>query len=306
MSRGYWRFIVAAVSGLVFLALSTAGYQILNEAEEQPYPAYEYQPARDHLPWAAPKYAPVTPIPYEPHCDDPKERDDADLCAQWAAVQAVEESNRLSRIGIRVNALEFGALIVSLIFTGWAAMAAAKAARIAEEATKDADKALAIAERNADAAARHATLAEVTAQRQLRAYIVLDTAKVTVENGTVHTFLKFRNTGVTPATHVRIAINTVAQFQYIPGWPIPYPETGIVTSPTIGQNHSSVIQGEMPLDDAHQWGWNQGTACIWLAGQAEYRDIFGQDRKTTIKLMYGKMFGLENGPLAAPDGNDIT
>ena len=97
MLRGYRSAIAATVGGVALVALAATGYQILDEAEKQPYSSYEYQPARDHLAPAPGKNPRVTARPYQPYCDNPKERDDADLCAQWAAVQAVEESNRLAR-----------------------------------------------------------------------------------------------------------------------------------------------------------------------------------------------------------------
>lgn len=128
MFRGYRRIVLAGLAGLALLCLGYAGYQQLNYTELQGYPKYEYQPARDRVPPAFAEEPPITSKPYHPNCNDPKNGDDADLCAQWAAVQAVEESNRLSRISIRITALEFAALVVSLIFTGWAAFAAQSAA----------------------------------------------------------------------------------------------------------------------------------------------------------------------------------
>lgn len=140
MLRGNRSYVLTAVGLMALFGLLYAGYEGLDQADKQAYADYKYQPARDHIDPPSDKSPHVTAYPYQPYCDEPKERDDADLCAQWAAVQAVNEGNRLSRLSIRITGLEFGALIVSLIFTGWAALAAAKAAQIAEKAMDGADR----------------------------------------------------------------------------------------------------------------------------------------------------------------------
>lgn len=129
MPRGYWRIVLAALGLAAIGGVLTAGYYQLEQAEQQPYAEEEYQPARDaRLPVAVKKGQPTAPE-YQPHCRSPQSRDDADLCAQWAAVQATSEANRLNRIGLHVTYWEMCGLAFSLIFTGWAAFAAAQQVR---------------------------------------------------------------------------------------------------------------------------------------------------------------------------------
>ncbi|HVI27038.1 hypothetical protein [Hansschlegelia sp.] len=182
MSGSGWRYVLAMVGLIAVFGLLHAGYQQLDRAEKQSYPKQEYQPARDHLAPASGKNPAVTANPYQPYCDHPKDRDDADLCAQWAAVMAVEEGNRLNRLSLRLTALEFLALVISLIFTGWAAFAAAKAAKAAQDAV---------------------SVAKDSAKQQLRPY--LDAyegwAKIKCDNGSLSYDIKLvlRNNGQTRA-----------------------------------------------------------------------------------------------------------
>lgn len=297
MSRSYRGIIIAAVGGIVAVVLATSGYQILNEAEEQPYPAYNYQPARDHLPWTAPKYAPVTAIPYEPHCDDPKEREDADLCAQWASVQAVEESNRLARISMRITALEFGALIVSLIFTGWAAMAAAKAAHLAEETTKGADRAIAEAARGADAmgyaakAMRRVAIvggqqlehSEESTRQQLRAYVSVNPDGINrADSGEAIAHIIVKNWGKIAAKSVEVYVQSIISMDK---------DSQYFTVPDRSNMVSRVVQ---PADEMRQ-GTQEIFAVadidnvevfIFVWGVVYYEDGFGQKRFTRFCHRY--------------------
>lgn len=148
MSRGHWRAIFAALGVAAFLALLGAGYYQLEQTEQRPYPERKYQPSRvSGNPVRVEDGKPATGA-YDPNCESPNNRDDADLCAQWAAVQEVEESNRLTRLSMRINGLEIAAIVVTLIFTAWAAMAAASASRIAQRSLRlyqEAERALLVA-----------------------------------------------------------------------------------------------------------------------------------------------------------------
>lgn len=136
MSRGNWRAIFAALGIAALLGLLTAGYYQLEKADQPSYAEREYQPARSPGLAVTVEEAEIASKPYQPNCQSPKNREDADLCAQWAAVQAVEESNRLTRLAMRVNGLEIAAIVVTLIFTAWAAFAAASASRVAQKSLR--------------------------------------------------------------------------------------------------------------------------------------------------------------------------
>lgn len=136
MPRSHWNYILAAV-GLIALTIGVLGYRELQRAEIDPYPNAHYQPARQpSFPPGWPQIYDSKSSAYEPNCEKPGNKEDSDLCAQWSAVEAVNETNRLTRIALNVSALEFGGLLLSLIFTCWAAVAASQAANAAKDAVE--------------------------------------------------------------------------------------------------------------------------------------------------------------------------
>jgi hypothetical protein len=176
--------IIAAI--LLGLGLIGGGAYLLRQGESRMAAQPRYEPARDATYPRAVKGARLGA--YDPACHGPVARDDADLCAQWAAVEAVRDANRLTGMSIWITAAEFSALVASLFFTGWAAMAAAGAAK------------------STDASVR---LAERTADRQLRPYVHLERIRVErrpVEGGGTRIHLTFaaRNFGATPALDLRL------------------------------------------------------------------------------------------------------
>lgn len=111
MLRGNLRYILGAFGGLAALAgLGTASlysYREFYEPAEYDNAAQHYQPARDSTQQPAPIEKQPRAKVYDPHCEQPKNKDDADLCAQWAAVRAVSETNRLTRIALRLGYIGF-------------------------------------------------------------------------------------------------------------------------------------------------------------------------------------------------------
>lgn len=96
---------IAAMSGLTELLLLS--YRELYEPAEYDYAVQSYQPARDaSRPSPALEQQPRTKA-YDPHCEQPQSHEDSDLCAQWSAVRAVSETNRLTRIALKLAYLGF-------------------------------------------------------------------------------------------------------------------------------------------------------------------------------------------------------
>lgn len=77
-------------------------------------------------------------------CDKPKNHDQADLCQQWRSALAAEQQLEWSRKQFWIGTISIAGLIGSLIFTGWAAVAAGRAAQAATDtvrATRDSERA---------------------------------------------------------------------------------------------------------------------------------------------------------------------
>ena len=275
-----WRIcLLVAFAVLLIVAAVLNGYAEFNRAETSSYAELRYQPARDHLERFRAARSHRAAYPYEPYCDAPLDQGDSDLCAQWAAVQAVEESNRLSRLGLLLTFGESLALIISLIFTGWAALAAAKAARIAEEATEGSNKALAIAERNANAVSKHVEIAQDTANRQLRPYIDFSAFKFIVdderstEDTTVAGFqVCIKNFGATPAYKIKRSTTFTPTWDGDPLWTAPTIESEWGTLPPTGEWFSVACFQLHPDQWAHVWS---GQVVYTISSIITYEDSAG-------------------------------
>jgi hypothetical protein len=156
MPRGYRCIVLAAFGWLILGAQfpypragdgQTQSSAPLLQAQHKPVAA---EPSRDQAKPTEPSAArsvrqlPRTPK-YEPRCDSPKDREESDLCAQWASVAAARranvigvEANHAARDANAVSAdtlywtrAGFVAVLATLLATAWAAWAAAKAATIA-------------------------------------------------------------------------------------------------------------------------------------------------------------------------------
>src|SRR4051812_42953896 len=73
--------------------------------------------------------SPAVASPYTVNCERPKDHNEADLCELRRQAKAAEDSVWWTRTG-------FYAVVVSLLFTGWAAFAAARAATAADKSVR--------------------------------------------------------------------------------------------------------------------------------------------------------------------------
>lgn len=249
MPRGNWRVILAGL-GLIVAALLGWGareyYQYLEEATKDPYAAERYQPARDaRLPPRRSEQQ-AQPGPYQPNCQQPQRYEDADLCAQWGAVKAVQETNRLTRVALSLATLGFlfavfGALVgvagTALIWFAWretrennriARREYGKARLEARAAAKAAAEQLEIAERNANAAARQVEVALETSDTQLRPWLKVDVKEeickrlIETENQCA-LILVITNAGVSPAFNTGISVSARVMWSEEPRGPIDLP-----------------------------------------------------------------------------------
>jgi len=109
MSRGGWLTIIAALGLILLCGVLYGGYE-LYKAGQQRDADYRYQPARDaRLPVIPPKQE--QPQAYQPNCQNPQSQADADLCAQWAAVHQITETNRLASLTLAVGVFGLFALV---------------------------------------------------------------------------------------------------------------------------------------------------------------------------------------------------
>jgi len=183
----------------------------------------------------------------------------------------------------------FGAVILSLIFTGWAAWAAGHAAKAAEASV---------------------AITEDTAKRQLRAYMSpaesrLDDFKT---DKIAWAFVVFRNTGQTPAYDVRSRV--ALRFVTAPVTDFELVLTGEESSSSIGPGLDIHPRISLPamITSAHMSDFYSGKRECWFHGWVKYRDAFGEQRETNFRYFLDIESAL-SGRFAwsvATEGNDAT
>jgi hypothetical protein len=279
MFRGNWRYIIAAVCGLVAVSAAVSwGAQQLNWQIEHQRARYRYQPARDD---SAPSLrVAVQPKPrnYDPNCAGPIEREDSDLCAQWSAVEAVNESNGLTRIN-----LWFG--FVTILFTTIATLLLIWTFRETRR----------------------------TSRAELRAYLFPDGVALVVvtegpNKGKVVASLRIKNSGQTPAFNVvHWADVLLSDFQdqsnLIPP-PLAGPSNPI---PPGGDLHKHVLLQTKPTR-ADLAAVKAGKKAAFVYGRIEYLDAFGATRHTNYRLHYSGVWPPFQGHqlFYSENGNDAT
>jgi len=171
-----------------------------------------------------------------------------------------------------------------------------------------------------DASDQQLRLSETTAERQLRAYVFVSSAKVTYvtdDGGGIpeaHVFIK--NSGQTPAYKVQ----NVSGFAF-DKWPVPANLNLIVTDQEFsaaaktmtnlasGSCETSIISSKLdkPLPGEDRAALSRGEIVIFVYGEIRYIDAFGKKRWTKYRLMMGGPAGARGGQLVGcEEGNDAN
>lgn len=258
MPRGYWRVILAIVGVALAASLLSVGYSLYNSGQQQ-HPSYAYQPASKPL-LGASTVTPGPAKPYQPYCQNPEDREDADLCAQWAAVDQVAESNRLASVNTRLSIFTLLVTVFGTLLLIWTF-----------DETRE------------------------TSRRELRAYVHLKCADLTLCGDEFPMIFKhpqqrfadvtFKNYGSTPAHNVEMVTGTkIAPFPLTEPLP-PVPDM-------IERVLSDLPQGRdapMPLEVFNSGNMHetlmQGGWGVYYWGTVKYEDIFGRKHQTHIQLV---------------------
>ena len=214
-------------------------------------------------------------------CPDLKATNGPEICAAWRAAQASQEAVEVSRNALLWNIAAFAAVLATLIATAWASWAATRAARAADRSVK---------------------LAEDTAKRQLRAYVLPSKFKIAglLAGQRPRITYLLRNVGQTPAHEVRLgAIVVWGASDASPHFmKIRFPKAAESPSKTVlgaGEEadarmvFASTITGE--LADALR----SGASTMVMGGAISYRDIFKRRRLVTFKVYLDSMHIEEDG-----------
>ena len=256
MFNSYRRAMVALISLGLLMGGGAASYQLLSASEQQ-HAEYRYQPSHQpRLEKPSPDQA--VPTGYQPFCLNPDTNDDADLCAQWAAVDQVAEANRLSGLNLRLAVLSLWATVIGTALLLW-------------------------------------TLVETraTARRELRAYLFVAHAEIGIgikphNAGKVVSAVAVTNSGSTPARQVSHWSGVAYElFAVQEGMQLPaeFEKAYRTTIPPSGQIIATRMI-EQDLSETQIEAIKAGDAAIFVFGVIEYLDVFDRARRTEYRLQF--------------------
>lgn len=328
MLRGYRR-IFLAIAGLALAGAQEPAKQ--TQAASSPQQAQTTpKPATPPAQTAQPPYRPYTDR-YSDACYNAQNHDTADLCAQWRAAIATEKAAkeaRIATIAAIIGVVLSLATVVGLIVTIWQTHGALgearrgnrlnlaferRSRRESRKAAQDQERALAIADRNAEAAASHVRVAEDTARRQLRAYIGIETMVVQWQDAAHPTFhMVVRNVGKTPATIIRHVRNYKLEpaNNLVTFSPEIWDEMDdvfhpIVMGPTFPQ--TSIERFTEPFTPLQIDYVRKGVLRLYVSGEMKYLDAFDCEWRTGYSFVAKPdMWGLQEMMVTHSEGNYFT
>jgi hypothetical protein len=171
-------------------------------------------------PTPAPSPPPVQPVEqvespklYRP-CDQGQDYRNSDLCAQWKAADAARDAADWTYWGVLLG-------IVGTIGLFWTLYYTRAAVKAAQEATKDADAAIAIAARNADAAADLAETSREAMQNDLRGWVGVTCdvggCRASEHGLTLSVTVNLKNYGKSPVPVAEVSLITYARTNWATG-----------------------------------------------------------------------------------------
>ncbi|HET9160243.1 MAG TPA: hypothetical protein VFN88_06495, partial [Caulobacteraceae bacterium] len=225
MSRRDWGYY-AALGGLT-LALVRVGDGVGQPASDAPHtnaPAKQQQTPATSPP-------PKTSEAAKARCKGAKEGEADTDCYARRAAEATERQADDADTGVILGWVQAGGLLLSLFFTGWAALSAARATKVAHDAQEDAEDSIEVSRLSAEAAklsakasadtaaeaARANAIASETARLDLRPYVYLSDVKTDWRGGWMmgltpthgEVIITMKNYGRTPAKNVRFQARTL-------------------------------------------------------------------------------------------------
>jgi hypothetical protein len=268
-----WRWLlhppigVALIVGLIFLI---AGLSSEKPAQRSGSPQATIEPIVSD--W------------YRPDCNQPKDREDADLCEQRRMAQAAEDSLFLSTIQIFLGIAGSGLLLWTLFYNRIAAKAAADAAKAAAES----------ADALMDAERPHMIATDLA---------IVGAAQPPDDKGMVTLQLTFRfvNCGRSPATLTGFVLLFVIDDKLAQN---PNYENPVLLRFMIAPNgqYGSTAPSFLRADANDVAKLHMGQYEIWLYGKLEYDDQFERHHK--YRFAYLMRIEGDVSTMMKPDGPD--
>jgi hypothetical protein len=212
---------------------------------------------------------------YQPDCREPRDEAEFGACAQAGSIAPAW--------------FEVGGLLLTLVFTGWAARAAGRSAKAAEIAIGKSDEIL--------------THAKESSERELRAYVFAfsayllegSLAKPVIKHRVNKPGVQFtiRNSGHTPAYEVIYwgDIKIIECRYEDTALPIPNPLSvnSKFAMPPSGDIHKTLLHPNA-LTPTEIAGIKNNTIAVYVYGRVEYKDAFKVPRFTNYRLKYSGLW----------------
>jgi hypothetical protein len=210
------------------------------------------------------------PGPYQPDCNQPKNAEDGNFCQQRRAAKAGEDAARagedaavIAKDQLNLSYWGFGGLVLTVIFTGWAAVAAARAAKAAQK--------------SADSLPNIERAYVFFWDVERRDFSFTPTPGRTVVIPTSGQNVIYRNCGKTPAVIVKTKLGCDVFAQ--PPNPADAPEKTLPSGAVIGASddwpRGKVDVSKEKIERAKSEG-----AAVYLYGEITYRDIFKNEQRS--------------------------
>lgn len=326
MLRGYRGLAIASGLGALIWAAAFGFSAGSLRPVNQPKTYQRYHNTEPKLREAAATGIDKSAPEYKTPCRNPEGKDESDLCAQWHAAEAAKEAADWAWHQLWLSAFGVAGLAITLWFNF-------RALRLAERESEETKGALAIARENADAAhlgaasaARAAAsssennrIARETMQRQLRPYVYISDQTVSFRH--MHsvgmtedvadvdfTICNFKES---PAKNVKFAAHAVVggywsdrPSEIVTDALIPL---ALVPLADIPPKHKRYRPGYAVTGLKEAYPEICGaTKSIFLEGQIQYADDFGNTYVTNFQLaMTGREHESEP-PSATPHWNNAT
>lgn len=254
MFRSNWRYVLAALGFIAASLLGYASYQ-LYQASEQQRTQYHYQPAKETRGVVVVPRQP-NPKGYQPDCENPQGNTNADLCAQWSAVDQVVESNRLASLNVRLSLIASLLTFLGTVFVGWTLLETRTTAR-------------------RELRAYVLFKAEVSSPLYRRVEAMVTEYRMTIRNG-------FLNTGQTPAKHFRMTVRSEIVEPNPPEAMFHVEIVSEATRSTVGAQQDTMGPRDILLTHEEYEDLLSGKREFFLFGVGEYFDVFGS--KHTVRF----------------------
>jgi hypothetical protein len=258
---GFFPLVVMVLAGLVFALGHWAGsyHQYHRAPDEQREADASGEPLNKTTFWRVHSGSTKS---YQTICDQPIDETQADLCQQWRSAQKAEEIAGYTLVSIFVGFAGLAGLAFTVQYAREAATAAHRSAAKATVANK---------------------IARESAERQLRAYVTVDSFDLDLTGPLPVGIAAIRNTGHTPAKELRFRVTFAPDGVE--------PKTHLRVDRSVGASVVDLGSNGSPYRLTQTWGAFTGqyrtdvlrrVAFGWFYGVVEYK---GRVRDRTLHLV---------------------